>query len=121
MKHRRVYQSFISAFEGVVFAFRSERNMGLHIVAAAVAIAASFYFNVGKGEFLAVLSAVFFVFISEMFNTAVEAAVDLKTKKYHPLAKVAKNVAAGAVLFAALYALLVALVVFAGPVRGRFF
>ena len=121
MKHRRVYQSFISAFEGVVFAFRSERNMGLHIVAAAIAIAASFYFNVGKVEFLAVLSAIFFVFIAEMFNTAVEAAVDLKTRKYHPLAKVAKNVAAGAVLFAALYALLVALMVFAGPVSDRFF
>ena len=121
MKHRKVYQSFISAFEGVVFAFRSERNMGLHIVAAAVAIAASFYFNVEKAEFLAILSAIFLVFMAEMFNTAVESAVDLNTKTFHPLARVAKNVAAGAVLFAALYALLVAILVFAGPVRDRLF
>ncbi len=121
MKHRKIYQSFFSAFEGVAFAFRSERNMGLHIVAAAAAIAASFYFNVEKAEFLAVLSAIFLVFISEMINTAVEAAVDLKTRRYHPLARVAKNVAAGAVLFAALYALLVAGFVFAGPVRDLLF
>ncbi len=121
MKKHRLYQSFLNAFAGVVFAFRSERNMGLHIVASAAAISASFYFNVGKAEFLAVLSAVFFVFMAEMFNTAVEAAVDLKIRKFHPLARVAKNVAAGAVLFAAVYALVVALVVFSGPVRVRFF
>lgn len=121
MKKHRLHQSFLNAFAGVVFAFRSERNMGLHIFAAAAAIAAAIYFGVGKAEFLAVLSAVFFVFMAEMMNTAVEAAVDLKTKKYHPLARVAKNVAAGAVLFAAVYALVVAVVVFSGPVRMRFF
>ncbi len=120
MKRRKLYQSFTSAFEGVIFAFRSERNMGLHIIAAAVAIAASFYFHLGTAEFLAVLSAIFFVFITEMINTAVEAAVDLKTKKIHPLARVAKNVAAGAVLLAAVYALLVAILVFSGPVGEIF-
>ncbi len=121
MKKRRLHQSFLNAFAGIVFAFRSERNMGLHVLAAAAAITVSFYFNVDKAEFLAVLSAIFFVFMAEMFNTAIEAAVDLKTRKFHPLARVAKNVAAGAVLFATVYALVVALVVFSGPVRARFF
>ncbi len=121
MKERRLSQSFRNAFEGVVFAFRSERNMGLHSAAAVAAMAAAFYFNLPRADILAVLSAIFFVFITEIFNTAVEAAVDLKTRAFDPLARTAKNVAAGAVLCAAFYALLVALLVFSGPIRERFF
>lgn len=86
--------------------------MGLHVLAAAIAIAASFYFKVEKVELLFVVAAIFFVFTAEMLNTAMEATVDLLTDKYHILARIAKNVAAGAVLLAALFALIVAFFVF---------
>lgn len=120
MKLKKLGKSFLYALAGIVFAFRSERNMTLHIIAAALALAASFYFQVDKLELLAVIMAIFLVFITEMMNTAVEAAVDLKTRNYHPLARVAKNVAAGAVLLAALFALLVAYLVFAGRLKELF-
>ncbi len=87
--------------------------MHIHLVAAGAALAASLYFKVPKTELLLIITAIFLVFITEMINTAVEAVVDLKTEQYHPLARVAKNVAAGAVLCAALFSIVVACLVFA--------
>ena len=113
MKNKKLLQSFLNAFSGLVYAFRSERNLPLHLAGAAVALAASFYFKVERFELLFVILAIFLVFITEMLNTAVETAVDLKTTEIHPLARIAKNIAAGAVLFAALFALVVAYIVFA--------
>ena len=70
---------------------------------AVAALAASFYFRLEKLEFLFVITAIILVFITELINTAVEAAVDLSTKEFHPLARIAKNTAARAVLFAAVF------------------
>jgi len=118
MKNKKLINSILNAFSGIAYAFRSERNLPLHLVSAAAALAASFYFQVGRTELLFVITAIFLVFITEMVNTAVEAAVDLKTKRFHPMARIAKNVAAGAVLCAALFALLVAYVVFADRLKN---
>ncbi|HHT45858.1 MAG TPA: diacylglycerol kinase family protein [Firmicutes bacterium] len=118
MKRKKIIYSFIDAFSGIIEAFHRERNMGLHVLGALVALAASYYFRVEKLEFLFVITAIFFVFITELINTAVEAAVDLNTEDFHPLARTAKNVAAGAVLFAAVFSLIVAYMVFAEKLRG---
>jgi len=108
MRHHKLITSFIAAFQGIAFAVCRERNMRFHLVAAVLVLAASFYFRVERWELLFVLTAVFLVLITEMINTALEKAVDLSTRKYNDLAHAAKNVAAGAVLFAALFALAVA-------------
>ena len=113
MKKKKMLKSFKEACKGIIYALRSERNFCIHFLGAAAALAASFYFKVEKVELLFVITAIFLVFIAEMLNTAIEAVVDLKTKKIHPLARIAKNVAAGAVLCAALFALLIAYFVFA--------
>jgi diacylglycerol kinase (ATP) len=117
MKHKKILNSFSNAFRGIIYAFQRERNMSIHVLGAAVALAASFYFQVERLEFLFVLIAIFLVFITELINTALEAAIDLKTEEYHPLARIAKNVAAGAVLCAAIFSLLVAYLVFAERLR----
>ncbi len=118
MKHKKFIRSFADALQGLLYAFRSERNLVIHCFATAAVLAASFMLQINRIELLFVLSAIFLVIISEMFNTALEAAVDLKTTKQHPLARTAKSVAAGAVLCAVLYALLVAWLVFAEKIRG---
>ena len=118
MKNKKLIKSVYNAFRGIVYAIHSERNLPLHLVGAAAALAASFYFKVGKAELLFVITAIFLVFITEMINTAIEAVVDLKTREFHPLARVAKNVAAGAVLCAALFALVVAYIVFADRLKS---
>jgi diacylglycerol kinase (ATP) len=120
MKRKKIINSFLDAFSGFIYAFKTERNMNLHILGAATALAASFYFQVERFELLFVLTAIFLIFITEMINTSVEAVVDLKTEEYHPLARIAKNVAAGAVLCAALFAVIVAYLVFVGRISELF-
>lgn len=106
------------AFEGVVYALRTQRNMQIHVAAAAVALVMALTLNVSRLELLAIIVAICLVVIAEMFNTALEAAVDAVITEYHPLVKVAKDVAAGAVLVAAANAAVVAYLVFYDHLTG---
>lgn len=108
----RFLSSLNHAFEGVVHAFKTEPNMRIHVVVALLTIVAGVLTHSTRYEMIALSITIAFVMLAELLNTAVEAVVDLVTEKYHELAKVAKNVAAGAVLIAALNALIVAYLVF---------
>lgn len=104
--------SFQWAFEGIVFALRTQRNMQVHAGLGGVIILAGIVINITRFEMMAVISAIALVMIAEMVNTAIEAAIDAVVSDYHPLVKVAKDVAAGAVLVAAGNAIAVAYLVF---------
>jgi diacylglycerol kinase (ATP) len=106
-------QSFNHAFDGLVHVFRHQRNLRIHFVAAILVLLACLFFDVSRLEFMAVLIAITFVLIAEMLNSAIEAAIDLSTTETDPRARVAKDVAAGAVLVASVNALVVAYFVFA--------
>jgi diacylglycerol kinase len=106
--------SFVYAAAGIVYAVRTQRNMRVHLALAIAAIVVGIWLQITPVEFAMVFIAITGVFISEMFNTVAEACVDLATQKYHPLAKTAKDVAAGAVLMNALLSIIIALFVF-GP------
>jgi diacylglycerol kinase (ATP) len=118
MRSRSLLFSFNYAIEGIVYALRTQRNMRLHLAAGGVVLAASLFFRVGRIEFLAVCFAIAFVLVTELANTAIEAAVDVATQSFDPLAKVAKDVAAGAVFVAAVNALIVGYVVFFARLTG---
>lgn len=104
--------SFTWAFEGIVYVLRTQRNMRIHMAAGSLALLLALMLGVTRLEFIAVLGAVSLVLIAEMVNTAIEAAIDALVTHYHPLVKVAKDVAAGAVLVATANALAVAYLVF---------
>ncbi len=104
--------SFTWAFNGIVYVVRTQRNMQLHIAATVVVLVAGLVLDLSRLEFVAVIAAVSLVLIAEMFNTALEAAVDAIVTDYHPLIRVAKDVAAGAVLIAAVNAVATAYLVF---------
>ena len=104
-KNRNLLESFNRAIDGLVFCFRTQRNIRLHCLAAVLVLGLSLGLHLTKTELLFVLLAIFFVLVTEIINTAIEAAIDLFTHRYHPLAAVAKDVAAGAVLLAAVNAL----------------
>jgi diacylglycerol kinase (ATP) len=87
--------------------------MRIHFMLAVLVLLASLFFELSRLELLAVFAAITFVLTAEMLNTAIEWAVDLFTSEFDPRAKVAKDVAAGAVLVAAINSLLVAYFVFA--------
>lgn len=112
MKVKKIIDSFNYAIEGIIYSVRTQRNMKIHMVIAILVLLACFFFDVTKVELIIVTITITMVIVAEMINTAVEAAIDATTNYYHPLAKIAKNVAAGGVLITALNAVLVGYLVF---------
>jgi diacylglycerol kinase len=106
--------SFGHAFAGLRHALRTQLNARIHAAAALLAITAGIVLRISAVEFAITFVAISGVFISEMFNTAMEACVDLASPQLHPLAKIAKDVAAGAVLVSAMLAVAIGLCIF-GP------
>jgi diacylglycerol kinase (ATP) len=122
MRPRRppsLLESFNVAFDGVIHVLRTQRNMRLHFLVAAGVLVAALSFDVGRMELIALLLAIAFVLIAEMVNTAIEAAVDVASTSFDPMAKLAKDIAAGAVLIAAINAVAVGYLVFSGAVAER--
>lgn len=112
MKIRGLVDSFNYAIEGIIYAVRTQRNMKIHMLATLCVLSACFFYDLTKMELLIITITVSMVIGAELINTAVEAAVDATTNYYHPLAKIAKNVAAGAVLVTAINALIVGYIIF---------
>jgi diacylglycerol kinase len=102
------------AFSGLWHAFRTQRNVRVHLFIGICAIILGIVLHISAVEFAMVFVAISGVFIAEMFNTAFELCIDLASPNYHPLAKIAKDVAAGAVLLSAFLAIIIGLFVF-GP------
>lgn len=105
-------RSFGYAFAGVRHLLWSQRNAKIHSALALIAAALGLLLQLERGEWLALVLTIALVLVAEGFNTAIEAAVDLAAPSYHPLAKVAKDVAAGTVLLAAIAAVVVGLILF---------
>lgn len=108
-----IVQSLNWAFEGVIHVLRTQRNMRIHFAVATAVLILAFSYGVTKLELMALLVAISFVLIAEMVNTAIEATIDLATTSFDPLAKMAKDIAAGAVLIASVNAIVVGYLVFA--------
>jgi diacylglycerol kinase len=102
------------AFSGLWYALRTQRNMRVHIAVTFIVIAASIILHISAIEFALIFIAISGVFIAEMFNTVIELCVDLASPQYHPMAKIAKDVAAGAVLANAILSIIIGLFVL-GP------
>jgi diacylglycerol kinase (ATP) len=109
----RILQSLNWAFEGVIHVLRSERNMRIHFAVATAVLVLAFSYGVTKLELMALLVAISFVLIAEMVNTAIEKTIDLAATSFDPLAKTAKDIAAGAVLIASVNAVVIGYLVFA--------
>jgi diacylglycerol kinase (ATP) len=114
-----VLDSFNYAFEGIIHVLRTQRNMRIHFAVAFIVLVAALVVNVTKLELIALVISITFVLIAEMLNTGIEAAIDIATTSFDPMAKLAKDIAAGAVLIASANALLVGYLVFAGKVADR--
>jgi len=108
-----VSRSFEHAYRGVVSAVRTQRNMRFHVLAAVGVLVLSLLVGVSELELAVLVLTILMVFVTEMLNTAMEFVVDLVTTEYHPLAKLAKDVSAGAVLVSSVGAVLVGYLVLA--------
>jgi diacylglycerol kinase (ATP) len=112
-----ILQSFNFAFEGIVHVLRTQRNMRIHFSLAVVVLVGALAIGVSRMELVALLLAISFVLIAEMLNTALEAAIDVSTTSFDPLAKLAKDIAAGGVLIATVNAVAVGYLVFVERIR----
>lgn len=112
MGNRKLIDSFNDAIDGIIYTLKTQRNMRIHFATAIGVLLLSLFFKLSKLEVLILFFTISLVIIAEMVNTSIEAAIDLITDRYHELAKIAKNVAAGAVFIASLNAILVAYIIF---------
>ena len=113
-----ILESFNFAFEGIIHVLRTQRNMRIHFAVAAAVLIAALAVGVEKLELIVLMLAIAFVLITEMVNTAVEGAVDVATTSFDPMAKLAKDIAAGAVLIASTVAVAVGYLVFSDRVAS---
>ena len=115
MSRRRplsLIDSFNYAIEGLIHVLRTHRNMRIHFAVAVAVLVAAVWKGVNRFELIALLLAITFVLVAEMINSAIEQTIDLSTTSFDPLAKLAKDIAAGAVLIAAINAIAIGYLVF---------
>src|SRR5918993_5337083 len=94
-------RSFLFAFAGLAYLFRTQRNARIHAAAGIVACGLAFYVGISRAEWAVLVFTIALVLILEGLNTSIELAIDLASPKIHPFAKAAKDVAAGMVLIGA--------------------
>ena len=111
-KSANLFASFGHAFDGFLHCIKHERNIRIHLCMGILALLLGFVFEISHGEFLVLFLLIGAVIISEMMNTAIENLVDLVTEEFHPLAKIIKDITAGAVLFSCLIAVCIGLMIF---------
>lgn len=112
LKNKNFVDAWKKALGGIWYAIKTQRNVKVQLVIAVIVIIASIYFKVNITEAMFLSFATMLVIITEVINTAIEEAVNLCTDKFHPLAKISKDVAAGAVVLAALNAVIIAIFIF---------
>jgi len=117
MSNKHLGESFYHAFEGLSHAIWTQRHVRVQLIIIALTLWLSYMMKLDALHLLFVLSAIAAVMMAELFNTAIEVVVNMITESYHPLAKIAKDVAAAGVLIASMYAFLVGVTVFV-PVEG---
>jgi len=111
-KRASLLKSFGYAISGITRVIKEERNIKIHLCAALIVIALAFYFHFSRNDWLVLLLIITIVISLELVNSAVEAVVDLASPEIHPLAKKAKDVAAGAVLVAAIISVIIGFLLF---------
>lgn len=105
-------KTFSYAFSGIIHGLQEEKNFRIHTGAAILAMCFSFILQISWMEWLFVILSIFGVFTLELVNSAIERVVDLTTSEYHPLAKQAKDLAAGAVLVYSIMSVIIACIIF---------
>lgn len=105
--NRNFLDAWKNAINGIIYATTTQSNVKKQLVIAVVVMVISLFFKLSKAEFLILIFAVVLIIFAEMINTAIETVVDLYIDVYHPKAKIAKDVGAGAVVISAINAVIV--------------
>lgn len=115
LKVRSLARSFKNAGRGVLYCVKNERNMRIHLVVATYVLIFSPFYAFTQAQYLVLLLTIGIVIFAETVNTAIEVLVNLETQCYDHLARIAKDVAAGAVLICAIFAAAVGIILYLKP------
>lgn len=115
---KRLGKSFMYAFDGLKYAFKYEQNILIHTLATILVIICGIYFQISTFEWLVLCLIIGLVIATELINTSIEATIDLITNEVHPLAKVAKDTAAAAVLVFGITAIVIGIIIFVPKLFG---
>ena len=119
-EYKKLINSFKYAIEGIISSFKTERNMKIHVLAMIVVIALGLFFKLNKVEWCFIIIAIASVISAELFNTAIETVVDMVSPERNPKAKLAKDIAAGAVLVVAIGAAIIGFIIFGPQIMNVF-
>jgi diacylglycerol kinase (ATP) len=112
MQENRFIQSLNNSVEGFIYVMKTERNMRIHFFVGLFIILGGIYLNLSALDLLALSITIALVLVTEMVNTALELVVDMVKSEFHPIARIIKDIAAGAVLITAINAVIVGYIVF---------
>ena len=118
MPSHSIWRSMGFAFEGLRYAFRSQRSLRIESIIAGFFVVIGFALDISRLEWVIVIISISFVIGLELVNTAIEAVVDLVSPEYHPVAKVAKDIASAAVLTSGVGGFIAGLVIFGAYILG---
>ena len=117
MRHSNFIESFNAAIEGFLYVMKMERNMRAHFILAILILLLGIYLNFTPLEITVLTITIVLVLVAEMINTAIELIVDIVVKEeFHPLARIIKDISAGAVLITAINAAIVGYILFSGKI-----
>ena len=119
MKQQNLVESFNSAMEGFIYVFKTQRNMRLHFLIGLSALLLGIFLNFTYIELIILCLTITFVLFAEMFNTALEHTIDIVKEEFHPLARIVKDISAGAVLLSAMSAVVVGYMLFSSRAGVR--
>lgn len=112
-KDKRTFKGSVkNCLDGISYVTKNEKNFKREIVLGIIALILSYILKIDKIEFIIVLTMICLVLTTEIINTAIERTVDLVTKEYHELARIAKDVSAGSVLVTSIFALIIGIIIF---------
>ncbi|MBM3204748.1 diacylglycerol kinase family protein [Candidatus Uhrbacteria bacterium] len=112
MKSPNLVQSFVHAWRGLRYTFTQERNFRIQVVIGLIVVAVMFLLPFAVWERVILLAVIMFVLVLELLNTSIEHLIDLVTPRLHQYVKEVKDVMAGAVLLASMFAAIIGAVIF---------
>jgi diacylglycerol kinase len=118
-RSRSRWQSFHYAFSGLWYVLRTQRNAWIHATITITVTILGFWLKLERHDWAFIIIAICFVWLAEIINTALEAITDLASPEQHPLARVGKDVGAGAVLLASITAIIVGLLILLPPLLEK--
>ena len=116
LKNKSFIEAWKKAFGGISYCIKTQKNFKIQLIITIIVIICGIYFSVNTIEWMFLTFSIMFVLVTEVINTAIEETVNLCTDKFHPLAKLAKDIAAGAVVLSALNSIIIAIFVFGSKI-----